>query len=68
MDAARTEQESKDQSAHMMSIPRASDVHSCSFCGKERAQVDSLVLGQSGETICDECLELCSEIMTEEPA
>jgi ATP-dependent protease Clp ATPase subunit len=52
----------------MMSIPRAADEHSCGFCGKERAQVNSLVSSQTGETICDECLELCGEIMTEEPA
>ena len=67
-DAARTEQEPEDQSAHMISIPRASEEHSCSFCGKNGAQVDSLVSAQTGEIICNECLELCREIMTEEPA
>jgi ATP-dependent protease Clp ATPase subunit len=49
-------------------IPRTSDEHSCSFCGKERAHVDSLVSSQTGETICNECLALCGEIMTEERA
>jgi ATP-dependent protease Clp ATPase subunit len=63
-ETATTERASKGHSAHMMSIPRASDEHSCSFCAKERAQVDSLVSPQTGETICNEWLELCGEIMT----
>lgn len=67
-EATRTELGPTDQSAHMTSIPRTSDEHGCSFCGKERAHVDSLVSGQTGETICNECLELCGEIMAEEPA
>jgi hypothetical protein len=67
-ESARTQRESKDQSAQIVFIPRTSDEHSCSFCGKERAHVDSFVSSQTGETICNECLELCGEIMTEEPA
>ena len=65
---ARTDREPTDESAHMMPIPRTSEEHDCSFCGKERTRVNRVVLGQSGETICNECLELCSEILTEEPA
>ena len=63
-ETATTERASKGHTAHMMSIPRASDEHSCSFCAKGRAQVDSHVSAQTGETICNECLELCGEIMT----
>ena len=37
----------------------------CSFCGKDQDQVKKLVAG-SGVYICNECIELCSEIVQEE--
>lgn len=37
----------------------------CSFCGKPQEQVRKLVAGP-GVYICDECIELCSEIVLEE--
>ncbi len=37
----------------------------CSFCGKSQEQVKRLVAGP-GVYICDECIELCSEIIEEE--
>ncbi len=37
----------------------------CSFCGKNQDQVKRLIAGP-GVYICDECIELCSEIITEE--
>ena len=37
----------------------------CSFCGKSQDQVKRLIAGP-GVYICDECVELCSEIITEE--
>lgn len=37
----------------------------CSFCGKSQDQVRKLVAGQ-GVYICDECVELCAEIVEEE--
>ena len=42
--------------------------HTCSFsfCGKNQAAVNKLIAGQSGY-ICDECIELCNEIMAENP-
>ncbi|MGJ4769419.1 ATP-dependent Clp protease ATP-binding subunit ClpX [Staphylococcus aureus] len=39
----------------------------CSFCGKDQDQVKKLVAG-SGVYICNECIELCSEIVKEELA
>ncbi|MBF0738295.1 ATP-dependent Clp protease ATP-binding subunit ClpX [Staphylococcus arlettae] len=39
----------------------------CSFCGKDQDQVKKLVAG-SGVYICNECIELCSEIVQEELA
>lgn len=38
----------------------------CSFCGKSEGQVKKLVAGPNGVCICDECIELCSEILMEE--
>lgn len=37
----------------------------CSFCGKNQDQVKRLIAGP-GVYICDECIELCSEIISEE--
>jgi hypothetical protein len=37
----------------------------CSFCGKGQKQVKMLVAGP-GVYICDECIDLCNEILTEE--
>lgn len=39
----------------------------CSFCGKDQDQVKKLVAG-SGVYICNECIEICSEIVEEELA
>ncbi len=41
------------------------DTMKCSFCAKPQAQVRKLVKGP-GVYICDECIELCSEIVEEE--
>ena len=38
----------------------------CSFCGKQQEQVRKLVAGPNGVFICDECVDVCSEIMEEE--
>lgn len=38
----------------------------CSFCGKMEHQVHKLIAGPNGVFICDECIELCDEILTEE--
>ena len=37
----------------------------CSFCGKVRWEVKKMVAGQ-GSYICDECVDLCNEIIEEE--
>ena len=37
----------------------------CSFCGKGQDQVRKLIAGP-GVYICDECIELCNEILAEE--
>lgn len=38
----------------------------CSFCGKPQEQVKKLIAGPSGAFICDECVEVCAEIIEEE--
>src|ERR687893_31153 len=39
----------------------------CSFCGKSQRQVKKLIAGP-GVYICDECIDLCNEIIDQEPA
>lgn len=38
----------------------------CSFCGKPQGHVRKLISGPSGVYICDECIEICSDIIMEE--
>jgi ATP-dependent Clp protease ATP-binding subunit ClpX len=38
----------------------------CSFCGKGQDQVQRLIAGPGGVYICDECVDLCREIIEEE--
>ena len=38
----------------------------CSFCGKTQDQVHKLIAGPGGSYICDECVEICYEIIEEE--
>ena len=38
----------------------------CSFCNKSEDQVRKLIAGPDGVYICDECIEICAEIMEEE--
>ena len=38
----------------------------CSFCNKTQDQVRKLVAGPKGVYICDECIEVCMEIMEDE--
>ncbi len=37
----------------------------CSFCGKSQDQVQRLIAGPGGVYICDECIDLCREIIDE---
>ncbi|MBR6536715.1 MAG: ATP-dependent Clp protease ATP-binding subunit ClpX [Lachnospiraceae bacterium] len=37
----------------------------CSFCGKAQKQVRKMISGPSGVYICDECIELCAELVEE---
>jgi hypothetical protein len=59
----------------LRAVPRQDPRARCSFCGKHRNQLPSLVTLDAGKpphdpwgppTICPECLSLCEEIITEE--
>lgn len=45
---------------------RNDDLFRCSFCGKSQDQVHKLIAGPNGAYICDECVEICAEIIEEE--
>ena len=45
---------------------RNDDRYRCSFCGKTQEQVRKLIAGRNGAYICDECVDICTEIIEEE--
>ena len=49
----------------MTRIGESGDLLKCSFCGKSQKQVKKLIAGP-GVYICDECIDLCNEIIEEE--
>ena len=49
----------------MARIGEGADLLKCSFCGKSQKQVKKLIAGP-GVYICDECIDLCNEIIEEE--
>ncbi|WP_026460776.1 ATP-dependent Clp protease ATP-binding subunit ClpX [Schaalia suimastitidis] len=51
----------------MSRLTDGAELLKCSFCGKSQKQVRKLI-GGSGSYICNECVELCNEIIAEELA
>jgi len=51
----------------MSKFGEGGDLLKCSFCGKSQKQVKKLIAGP-GVYICDECIDLCNEIIEEELA
>ncbi len=49
----------------MARVGEGGDLLKCSFCGKSQKQVKKLIAGP-GVYICDECIDLCNEIIEEE--
>jgi len=49
----------------MAQLGESSELFKCSFCGKSQKQVRKLIAGP-GVYICDECIDLCDEIIDEE--
>jgi ATP-dependent Clp protease ATP-binding subunit ClpX len=50
----------------MASFSEREDVYYCSFCGKDQDQIKRLVSGPNGVYICDECVNLCKQIIDAE--
>ena len=49
----------------MVSKSNDSTTLSCSFCGKKKSEVKKLIAGENGH-ICDVCVKLCAELLTEQ--
>lgn len=45
---------------------RHEEVVRCSFCNKTQAQVGKMIAGPNGVYICDQCVDVCAEIIEEE--
>ena len=67
MDAGRSRRRSARKGRDVARIGDGADLLKCSFCGKSQKQVKKLIAGP-GVYICDECIELCNEIIEEELA
>ena len=49
-----------------MTGPTRTKAHTCSFCKRQQDQVSRLIAGPDSVYICDECVDLCKEILTDE--
>ena len=63
--STRTDRRSTDADVTTTSSKGPKVPYRCSFCGKSQEQVRKLIAGQ-GVYICDECINLCQEIIEEE--
>jgi ATP-dependent Clp protease ATP-binding subunit ClpX len=52
--------------AKMNDSNRIREIERCSFCGKSRRQVESLIAGPPNTYICNECITLCNSILVAE--
>ncbi len=52
--------------ATIQMVSNEAGAEQCSFCGKHRDRVAAMA-SAGDRRICDECLELCDEILSEEP-
>src|SRR2546426_6320182 len=55
----------RGEPTRLMTTGKTKVPYRCSFCGKSQEQVRKLIAGQ-GVYICDECINLCQEIIEEE--
>src|SRR3990172_2714713 len=47
-------------------MPASRPGHTCSFCKRQQDQVRRLIAGPDSVYICDECVDLCKEILADE--
>lgn len=45
---------------------RVQKINRCSFCGQPQDQVERLIAGSRGVYICNECVELCNLVISED--
>ena len=64
---AETTGRSERRDTDVARVGESGDLLKCSFCGKSQKQVKKLIAGP-GVYICDECIDLCNEIIEEELA
>jgi ClpX C4-type zinc finger len=50
----------------MTRFHKSGGVVECSFCSKAQSRVGKLIAGPGGVYICDECIDLCNQIIEEE--
>ncbi len=50
----------------VMGMPPTRPAHTCSFCKRQQDQVRRLIAGPDSVYICDECVDLCREILVDE--
>jgi hypothetical protein len=66
MSEAAQEQE-KEKTMPAAGGSKSAKILYCSFCFKSQRQVRTLVSGPAGIFICDECVELCNEVVAGRP-
>ena len=49
-----------------MAKKKGDDGRFCTFCGKGRAEVQNMISGPGEICICEECVEVCNDIIAEE--
>ncbi len=49
-----------------MTTKHPTDVQRCSFCGRDPSEIRRLISGPDGVFICDECVHLCQEVLSED--
>jgi len=58
--------EPQEESGPTTKTEKTRTANRCSFCGKNQQQVVLLHVGPGNAQICDECIDLCQEIIEEE--
>jgi hypothetical protein len=61
--SAKIEATQPPEPGRRTSAPRFKKVLSCSFCGKTQNEVKELIAGPPETFVCDECVELCNDIL-----